>query len=155
MLYSVKYEYDFFEEFKNKMKSNIARGYDDKKRPFLAFKYINNYNKEIYTEIIYKNEFNEWTYMGDYNSYIGLLSHSNRELGHYSYDYIKKLILNKNCGYIFWKKIDDDYSLYESSDYLIIDDNHIPTVELFNHHNYDNRVETDLDYDDFDYDDLD
>ena len=140
MLYSKIYEYDFFQEFKNNMTSNIARGLDDKNRPFIAFKYVNNYTRYIYTEIIYKNDFNEWTFMGVNNSYIGLLAKKNRELSHNSHDYILRMLLKQSCGYIFWKKNENqEYRLYESCKELVVNDSVIPTVELYNseiHSNY-------------------
>lgn len=129
MLYTKEWGEDLFYNFKNKMNSYIARGLDDKNRPFIAFKYINNKKNKIIWEIIYRNEFNEWTYMGDHNSYIGLLANENRELGYDSYKYIDRLLLNKPCGYIFNKKDDNnEYKLYESEKQI---NNNISTVQLY------------------------
>lgn len=129
MLYSISLEYDFFDEFKKKMKGRIARGLDNKNRPFISFKYYDNHNDEYITEIIYRNNFNEWTYMGDMNkTYIGLQSHENRELSVNSYNYIERLLLNKPCGFIFYdKNQDNNYILYESYKSY----NNINTVSLF------------------------
>lgn len=131
MLYSKQYGEDLFYLFKKQMIGPIARGIDDKNRPFFAFKYINNAKNQLFWEIIYKNEYNEWTFMGDHNAYIGLLADNNRVLTEYSFNYILRLLFREPCGYIFNKKniFDNEYTLYES-DKLV---NNISTVELYNY----------------------
>lgn len=92
---------DLFLNFKNNMSTNIARGFDEKNRPYIALKYKNLKNNNLITEILFKNDFEEWTYMGDWNiGNIGLLSDKNRVLGVKSLNYLLRMLYNEPCGLI-------------------------------------------------------
>ena len=92
---------DLFLNFKNNMSTNIARGYDEKNRPYIALKYKNLKTNNLIIEIIFKNNFGEWTYMGDWNiGNIGLLSDRNRILGVKSLNYLLRMLYNEPCGLI-------------------------------------------------------
>ena len=120
--------------------NRIMRGIDNKNRHYLLFIYKNLKTNKIYYEFVYHkqihfnnayNEYNAYKFMITYsgifnNTYIGLLSHQdnflynidiNRELTDESYDYIKRLINNEQCGIVKYNFTSN--SFYESFEELI------------------------------------
>ena len=123
--------------------NRLMRGIDNKNRHYLLFIYKNLRTNKIYYEFIYHKQiyfsnfdnFDNFdsskfmvTYSGIFNNtYIGLLSHkyynlmnnieNYRELTDESYDYMKRLVKNEQCGII---KYNQNFNLfYESREQLI------------------------------------